>query len=88
MGTIRGPSVTEALYHIGSVILTSSVVFPRSSLEIFFNFISDQKMVPVRILEAVATTFSTAIGTRSRPCSFKSATKIECLFEMIKNAAL
>lgn len=45
-------------------------------------------MVPVCILDAVATTFSTIIGTLSRPFSFKSAIRIECLFEMIKKAPL
>lgn len=49
---------------------------------------SDQNIDPLCILDAVATTFSTAIGTRSKPCSFRSASRIECLLEMMRNAAL
>lgn len=57
--------------------LTSCGSLPLSNREIFFSFMSDQKMVPVCILEAVATTFSTMIGTLSSPCSLRSATKME-----------
>lgn len=68
--------------------LTSCGSLPLSNREIFFSFMSDQKMVPVCILEAVATTFSTIIGTLSSPCSLRSATKMEWRFEMIRKAAL
>ncbi|KAJ8877702.1 hypothetical protein PR048_022157 [Dryococelus australis] len=63
-----------------------SVEPPRSSLEIFLSFMSDQKMVPVCMLDAVATTFSTVMGTLSRPCSFRSATRMECRFEITRYA--
>lgn len=43
-------------------------------------------MVPVCMLEAVATTFSTLMGTLSRPCSLRSATRMECLLEMMRKA--
>jgi len=68
--------------------LTSCGSLPLSNREIFFSFMSDQKMVPVCILEAVATTFSTMIGTLSSPCSLRSATKMEWRFEMMRKAAL
>lgn len=69
-----------SLTSLGSLLL--------SNLDIFLSFMSDQNIVPVCMLDAVATTFSTMIGTRSRPCSLRSATSIECRLEMIKNAAL
>lgn len=72
----------------GFRILTSWGSLPRSSREIFFSFMSDQNIVPVCIFEAVATTFSTIIGTLSKPCSFRSATNIEWRFEMIRKAAV
>lgn len=59
-----------------------------SSRDIFLSFMSDQNMVPVCMFDAVATTFSTIIGTRSRPCSLRSATSIEWRLEIIRNAAL
>ena len=68
--------------------LTSVGSLPLSNREIFFSFMSDQKMVPLCILEAVATTFSTMIGTLSSPCSLRSATKMEWRFEMMRKAAL
>jgi hypothetical protein len=68
--------------------LTSCGSLPLSNREIFFSFMSDQKMVPLCILEAVATTFSTMMGTLSSPCSLRSATKMEWRFEMMRKAAL
>uniref|UniRef100_A0A1A9ZIB0 Uncharacterized protein n=1 Tax=Glossina pallidipes TaxID=7398 RepID=A0A1A9ZIB0_GLOPL len=59
--------------------LETDVLFPL--LAIITN------MVPVCILEAVATTFSTIIGTLSNPCSLRSATRIEWRFEIMRKAA-
>lgn len=68
--------------------LTSLGSLLLSSLDIFLSFMSDQNIVPECIFDAVATTFSTIIGIRSRPCSLRSATNIECRLDIIRNAAL
>lgn len=81
-------SIVYVILHINLNLLTSFGSLLLSSLEIFFSFMSDQNIVPVCIFDAVATTFSTMIGTRSRPCSLRSATNIEWRLEIIKNAAL